>query len=76
MFGGAPSDQAAINHGTYFYWVRLSLDIFLLDHLLTDCYRPVRKGLSGTGAQLQVSLFFSSHTSCYPDLLSELLILV
>lgn len=20
MFGGAPSDQAAINHGTYFYW--------------------------------------------------------
>jgi agmatinase len=20
VFGGAPSDQAAINHGTYFYW--------------------------------------------------------
>jgi agmatinase len=20
IFGGAPSDQAAINHGTYFYW--------------------------------------------------------
>ena len=20
VFGGSPSDQAAINHGTYFYW--------------------------------------------------------
>jgi agmatinase len=30
VFGGAPTDQAAINHGTYFYWVsglRIHLDL-------------------------------------------------
>ncbi|KAH8979402.1 agmatinase [Lactarius akahatsu] len=46
VFGGAPSDRAAINHGTYFYWASRE-GLIANGSSIATCHGAIRTTLSG-----------------------------